>query len=185
MSFMAIPLAAALMVQPAIRPLSAKADETSRMPAVGTLQNGGRVFVVLAVIRAAAAEPPRSDPSYLGIVGVDRDGRRLVGAHRYRLHFTKDELPPAGSLWSLAALQNDPFRSGKTEEGMLGQGDDLRYNPDRSLDIYLQREPPPGERRGNWLRIPSGAFNLVAHARWPGAESVKGEWKVPSVERVD
>jgi hypothetical protein len=67
-------------------------------------------------------------------VGVDTDGRPLDGAHRYLLHFAKDELPPARTRWSLTALETDPFRDGPLgDDGILGRERDLHYNADTLL----------------------------------------------------
>jgi hypothetical protein len=116
---------------------------------------GGKSFVVVTVLLRFVSPQINPDPSYLGSAGVDTDGRPLDGAHRYFLHFAKDELPPAGTRWSLTALETDPFRAGLGDgDGTLGQRGDLLYNPDRSLDIYLQREPPGLGRQANWLRTP-------------------------------
>jgi hypothetical protein len=142
------------------------------------------LVIIISVVRPLPLQA-NSDPSYIGLFGVDSDGRPLDGTHRYLLHIAKDALPPATARWSLTALETDPFRDGLLgSDGMIGQAD-LRYNADHSLDIYLQHDPPPHGRRTNWLRIPSAPFNLVAHLRGPKPTVGEGEWRVPSVKRLD
>jgi Protein of unknown function (DUF1214) len=183
-----IVLAALLLGPPEIVALSAGVPEIPRgegdpypIPQAGPRNR----FIIISVVRWLPPQRPDSDPSYVGLLGVDSDGRPLDGRHRYLLHFAKDALPPVTARWSLTALETDPFRNGSLgSDGMLGQGD-LRYNRDHSLDIYLQHEPPGHRRRVNWLRIPSAPFNLVAHVRWRKPTVGESEWRVPSVERLD
>jgi Protein of unknown function (DUF1214) len=189
MTRIAIALAALLVGPSAVRASPVGIPETQwREGAAYPISqvSGKNLVVVIAVARRPPPAQTDSGPSYVGLLGVDSDGRPLDGAHRYLLHFTKDELPPVRARWSLTALETDPFRDGsRGSDGMLGQERDLHYNPDHSLDIYLQHEPPGPGRRANWLRIPSAPFNLVAHVRWPSPTVVERDWSVPSVKRLD
>lgn len=141
-----------------------------------------RPVVVMVTVLRPPPPKPDSDPSYVGLVGVDSEGLPLDGAHRYVVHFRKDALPRAGARWSLTALETDPFRD---SGGIIGRGDRLRYNADRSLDVYLQHGPPPGAQRANWLRAPEGAFNLVAHVRSSARHGTRSAWTAPTVNRID
>ena len=38
----------------------------------------------------------------------------------------------------------------------------LKYNPDVSLDIYLQSENSGSEKEANWLPAPNGPFMRLA-----------------------
>jgi hypothetical protein len=188
MTRIAIALAALLLGAPEIVALPASGPEIPRSEGgpYAIRQAGPKnLLIIISVVRRLPPQEPDSDPGYLGLLGVDSDGRPLDGKHRYLLHFAKDALPPATARWSLIALETDPFRDGSLgSDGMLGQGD-LRYNPDHSLDIYLQHERPGHGRRVNWLRIPSAPFNLVAHVRWPKQTVGESEWRVPSAKRLD
>jgi hypothetical protein len=47
---------------------------------------------------------------------------------------------------------------------------DLKYNPDGSLTIYVQADPPADALRANWLPAPKNAdFSLFVRAYWPKA----------------
>jgi hypothetical protein len=184
MSLFAVPLAALLVgpapfsaILPAIS-VSPAADERPA-PAAG---QGRRLYVFVTVRPVLLLKEP--DASYLGVVGADREGRPLDGRHRYLLHFARTELPPNDALWSLTALESDPFRNAPKADGMVGRGAKLHFNPDGSLDLHLQRTRPEAPRV-NWVRTPAGAFNLVAHVRWPGAPSPGPDWKLPRVQRLD
>jgi Protein of unknown function (DUF1214) len=181
MTLIAISLAALLSRWPSIGVLGSN-YRPSEIPRSDRLIEPKPVVVIIAVLRPPPPEPD-SDPSHVELVGVDNQGRPLDGAHRYVVHFAKDALPPPDTRWSLTALENDPFGGGAG--GMLGRGDPLHYNADRSLDVYLQREPPSRGRRANWLRSPAGRFNLVAHLRCPVGGGTHTEWTVPGVKRSD
>jgi hypothetical protein len=59
----------------------------------------------------------------------------------------------------------------------------LKYNPDGSLTIYVQADPPADLQRSNWLPAPEGAdFSLYIHAYWPKVEITDGTWTPPAVE---
>ncbi len=68
----------------------------------------------------------------------------------------------------------------------LGSLDQLSYNADESLDIYIQAENPGGERENNWLPAPKhGAFTLTARLYWPKRSVLKGRWQMPGVRKED
>ena len=61
----------------------------------------------------------------------------------------------------------------------------LQSNPDGSLTIYVQADPPPEAQRGNWLPAPIGAdFSLYMRAYWPKAGILDGSWTPPAVQRA-
>ena len=177
---------AALLLGPApfsaIRPAVSVPSAGAEHPSPDSPRERRRFYVFVAVQPVSLVKEPEA--SYFGVVGVDRDGRALDGRHRYVLHFARTELPPSDALWSLTALENDPFRDPPKADGMVGRGAKLYFNPDGSFDLHLQRTRP--EASGvNWVRTPAGAFNLVAHLRWPGAPSPPSDWKLPSVQRLN
>ena len=58
---------------------------------------------------------------------------------------------------------------------------ELKLNPDGSLDIYLQSTSPGPEWEPNWLPVPaSGRFDLTLRIYWPKG-SLDGTWKLPKV----
>ena len=68
----------------------------------------------------------------------------------------------------------------------MGDRDDLKFNADGSLDLFIQSEKPNEERLQNWLPIPSdGPFYLTLRLYWPKQEVLEGKWKIPFVESVN
>lgn len=118
---------------------------------------------------------------------VDHQGQALNGRHRYRLHFSKGQLPPVQAFWSLTAYGSDDFLiDNPLSRYALGDRDPLVYNADGSLDLWIQAQPPAGEQQRNWLPVKAGApFLLNARLYWPQAAALNGAWGMPAVERLD
>lgn len=118
---------------------------------------------------------------------LDVGGARLNGANRYTVTFAKDGTPPVNGFWSLT-LYNEHhfFAPNDLKRYSLGtKNKDLRYGPDGSLTLYVQADPPPEDRRSNWLPAPADAdFTLYVRAYWPKAAVLDGSWTPPPVERV-
>lgn len=94
----------------------------------------------------------------------DGNAKLLDGANRYTVHFNKDELPPTREhgFWSFTMYGSD-FQLVKNPINRFSIGDrtkGLHYNPDGSLDVYIQNEAPMGHE-SNWLPCPpSGLFRI-------------------------
>ena len=62
---------------------------------------------------------------------------------------------------------------------VIGDRDKLSFNPDGSLDLYIQRESPGKEKEANWLPAPaSGPFTM--NMRSLLAEVRGSRWKLAS-----
>src|SRR5262249_22524042 len=62
---------------------------------------------------------------------------------------------------------------------------DLKYNDDGSLDIYIQHESPGKDKEANWLPAPKDKFALMMRLYWPKEKDpsiIDGTWKPPAVE---
>lgn len=118
---------------------------------------------------------------------VDANGQALNGSHRYRLHFKAGELPPVNAFWSVTAYgADDFFIDNPLHRYALGDRDPLVFNPDGSLDLHVQAEPPESNKRNNWLPVRAGeTFLLNARLFWPKPAALNGAWGMPAVERVD
>jgi len=123
---------------------------------------------------------------YLGVLGVDTVGEALESSRRYVLHFAGDALPPADGSWSVTLYPQDLFGDGnELETPTLGTADDPLYNPDGSLDIYIQRESPGRAHGANWLRPPNGRFNVATRFYRLGPAGIDANWTPPSLRRLD
>jgi hypothetical protein len=118
----------------------------------------------------------------------DQQGKPLNGRHRYRLHFAANALPPVKAFWSITAYGADEFLiDNPLKRFALGDRDPLVFNADGSLDLWIQATPPDQkEATANWLPVQMGsAFLLNARLYWPEDTALKGQWKMPVVERLD
>jgi hypothetical protein len=62
----------------------------------------------------------------------------------------------------------------------------LKYNPDGSLTIYVQADPPPDSQRDNWLPAPKYAdFSPFMRAYWPKTAVLDGSWTPPAVLKMN
>ena len=121
------------------------------------------------------------------IAYIDGKGRELNGAQRYRLHFSKEQLPPADAFWSVMIYDKEGFFiDNPLNRYALGDRDPLQYNADGSLDLYIQSSSPGKEQESNWLPAPvDGVFSLVTRIYAPRASVLNGSWKMPPIQRVD
>jgi hypothetical protein len=114
------------------------------------------------------------------------DGKPYDGNARYVMHFDADRIPPVKAFWSLT-IYNDRqlLVDNPINRYALGDRDDLKFNDDGSLDLYLQREDPGGEQSANWLPTPDGPFSLNLRLYWPKPSVLDGTWTAPPVVRQD
>lgn len=118
---------------------------------------------------------------------VNGDGNPIDGKNNYILHFDKDETPPVNAFWSLTAYNSKDFLVANTiNRFALGDRDNLVYNKDGSLDIYIQNTNPGGDKTSNWLpSTQEGLTNITLRLYWPKEAALDGTWEVPAIKKVD
>jgi hypothetical protein len=117
---------------------------------------------------------------------VDANGNAIDGAHRYMMHFDMADLPATkNGVWSISAYRENFYVLNPINRyGLLPSM--VKYNPDGSLDVYLQAKSPGPDKESNWLPIPeSGLVNLTLRVYDPKDEAKSTGYKVPPVKRVD
>jgi len=117
---------------------------------------------------------------------LDSEGQLLNSDSMYVLHFEKNELPPVKAFWSLTLYNDQNFLAkNPINRFALGDRDDLTYNEDGSLDIYIQRENPGKAKYANWLPAPQeGNFELTLRLYWPKNEVLNGTWLPAPVRKL-
>lgn len=118
---------------------------------------------------------------------ADADGQPFSSDRHYVLHFDKNQIPPVRGFWSLTMYnEKQLFASNPIERYAIGDRDKLMFNPDGSLDLYIQRESPGKDKESNWLPAPaSGPFTMNLRLYWPKAEVLDGTWTPPPVQRAN
>jgi hypothetical protein len=152
-----------------------------------TLKTGvyGTNYVLRALIAAIGLGANLPQDAIYPYTFVDANNNPLDGTHNYVLHFSKNEIPPVKGFWSLT-MYNDQyfFVENPLNRFAIGSHDNLKYNPDGSLDIYVQASSPGDAKESNWLPAAEGPFILMLRLYWPDKSVQKGSWKPPKVQKI-
>ena len=114
------------------------------------------------------------------------DGQPLSGTNNYLMHFDKGNLPPVNAFWSLSMYNATTFMFVPNSINCYSvneQKNKFMYNPDGSLDVYVQHEEPVG-KESNWLPAPKGDFSLILRMYLPGPKVLNGTYQIPQVQKV-
>ena len=121
-------------------------------------------------------------PSSLG----DEAGRPLDGANRYAIHFGKASLPPVEAFWSVTLYDAEGYQvANPLNRFAVSSWMPFKYNPDGSLDLYIQNESPGRDKEANWLPAPKGPFNLLMRLYAPKSDVLTGKWNPPAVRKTE
>ena len=154
------------------------------MPGTGPQGVFGTHYVARAVVSLLGlAEGLRADALYFKAV-VDVDGKQLDGSRRYHLTFLPRQTPPVHAFWSLTAYDDHGYLVANPYDRYgIGSGDPLTGQPDGSLVIYLQPDPPgSAAHRANWIPTPAGyAYQITLRCYWPDTSLLEGHWTPPAV----
>jgi len=140
-----------------------------------------------AVALAGLAALPPAEAMYLQPVADQ--GRMITGVGPYRLHFDADKLPAVDAFWSLTMYEATPegqFFLVPNPIDRFSIGDrtpGLKKNADGSLDIWIARADPGGDRSANWLPAPAkGPFSLSFRAYLPNERFRDGTYRLPALQ---
>ncbi len=117
---------------------------------------------------------------------TDKNGKTPMGEKKYVMHFDKENLPPVEGFWSITMYDVDGFTvPNDLKRYAIGDRDDVKYNKDGSLDIYLQHESPGKDKESNWLPAPAkGKLGITMRLYGPKDAVLDGEWKPPYLEEL-
>jgi hypothetical protein len=140
---------------------------------------------VVALGGLAALTPPEA----MYMRARSPEGKLFDGDGLFRLTLPAD-VPVAG-FWSLTMYEATPEGQFFLTENPIKRyaiGDrtpTLKRNADGSLDIWIGRADPGGDRTANWLPAPAkGPFSMTLRAYLPGAELLDGRFRFPPVVAV-
>ena len=118
-------------------------------------------------------------------IRTDSEGQPLVGSNNYEIHFAKGQLPPVGAFWSVTMHNSSQFFvKNPINRFAIGDRDNLAFNEDGSLTLFIQHESPGPARESNWLPAPADEFALLMPLYWPKRQILEGEWNPPAVKRA-
>ena len=114
--------------------------------------------------------------------------RKYDGANQYVMHFPKGELPPAKGFWSLTMYDETYFFvANPINRYSISARQNLKENPDGSVDLLIQHDSPGPDKEANWLPAPAGKFVLMLRLYWPNPKApsiLDGSWVIPEVKKV-
>ncbi|MBL1174918.1 DUF1254 domain-containing protein [Pantanalinema sp. GBBB05] len=146
----------------------------------------GNYYLKRAIVAMVGLGANQPQDAIYPLCLADADGKPLAGANNYVLHFTKDELPPVEAFWSITMYDAEGFQVINTlNRFAIGDRDDLKYNSDGSLDIYIQANSPGSDQESNWLPSPAeGVLGVTMRLYAPKSQALDGRWVPPTVKRV-
>lgn len=132
--------------------------------------------------------------AFYPVAHVDKDGETLDGSkHQYRIHFSKNEIPPAKYFWSITMYnkQADGVGGYMVENAInrylinsTTQG--LKYDKDGGFTVYIQNDmPKEAQKKSNWLPAPNEPFYLMIRVYGPEQSALDGSWEPPSIAKND
>ena len=144
---------------------------------------GFRALIALAGLAAL----PVTEAMYLRAQGDD--GAVFSGDGLY--HLAVPAKLPLDGFWSLTmyeATADGQFFLTENPINRYAIGDrtpGLKRNADGSLDVWIGRSDPGGDRTANWLPAPAkGPFAMTLRAYLPRQEFLDGRFRMPAVQKV-
>jgi hypothetical protein len=146
----------------------------------------GTDYLQRALVAAVGLGANRPQDTVYAFSTVDGTGQKYSGNSSYVMHFAPGQAPSANGFWSLTMYDADYFFvDNPLSRYTLNARDQLKFNADGSLDLWVQKHPPGTDRELNWLPAPEGKFALVLRLYFPKDSAIRGAWKIPPVRRVD
>ncbi|MGZ4904927.1 MAG: DUF1254 domain-containing protein [Halobacteriota archaeon] len=146
----------------------------------------GTNYTLRAVMAAAIPTANLPQDALYWLSFTNATGVPYSGANNYVLHFANNSAPPVYGFWSVTLYGPDgyPVSNPINRYAITSHSGNATYNPDGSLDIYIQNASPGPDKESNWLPAPSGGFMLVLRQYWPQESALNGLWVPPAVQTV-
>lgn len=143
----------------------------------------GTNYLQRALITAIGLGANRPQDAVYPTSDVDGDGKPYSGANKYVIHFAKGQTPPADAFWSITMYNAEYFFvANPLNKYTVSPRNDLKYNADGSLDLYIQNSSPGKDKEANWLPAPKDKFVLMMRLYWPKESPpsiIDGTWNPP------
>jgi hypothetical protein len=156
---------------------------------VGAFGQDYDLRAVVALVGLAAL--PNAEAMYMRPVADDGRSTIMTGETSYRLRFEQDRFPPVDAFWSLTMYEVTPEMQAFLTPNPINRysiGDrtpGLVTGADGSLELWISRSDPGGDRRHNWLPAPrQGPYRLTFRTYLPRSEIVNGLWRIPPLQKI-
>ena len=148
----------------------------------------GTDYLMRALVTAIGLGANRPQDAVYPTSQKDGDDQAYDGSNKYHMHFSKGQLPPVEGFWSITMYDSEYFFvANPLNRYSISPRQNLKANPDGSLDLYFQKESPGADKESNWLPAPAGKFILMLRMYWPNESDpsiIDGTWTIPAVKRV-
>lgn len=179
-------------------PAAAQEKIMAHFKVAGKLENGwtfttqaglyGTDYLQRALITAIGLGANRPQDAVYPTSTSDSSGKIYNGSNKYVIHFPKGQTPPVNAFWSITMYDAAYFFvDNPLNRYTVSPRNALKYNPDGSLDIFIQNESPGKDKEDNWLPAPQGDFVLMMRLYWPTETApsiIDGTWIVPPVKML-
>jgi hypothetical protein len=142
-------------------------------------------YLQRALITAIGLGANRPQDAVYPTSQVDGDGNPYDGSNRYVMHFANGQTPPVNAFWSLTMYNAKYFFvANPLNKYTVSPRNDLKFNADGSLDLFIQNDSPGPNKEANWLPAPRDKFILMLRMYWPKEALLDGVWMPPAVTKV-
>lgn len=119
------------------------------------------------------------------VCNLDGKGEKLNGKNRYRLRFSKENMPAAEAFWSITMydMTNNLTPNDINRYSLGDRSPSLKYDQDGGLTLYVSHRPPAEEHMGNWLPAPDGQFYCILRSYLPSRAIVQQTWEPSPLEK--
>jgi hypothetical protein len=148
----------------------------------------GTDYLMRALVTAIGLGANRPQDAVYPTSLKDAEDRAYDGADKYVMHLAKGELPPVEGFWSVTMYNAGYFFvANPINRYSISPRQNLKSNPDGSVDLYIQKDSPGADKESNWLPAPAGKFLLMLRMYWPDENApsiLDGTWTIPPVKKV-
>jgi hypothetical protein len=148
----------------------------------------GTDYLMRALVTAIGLGANRPQDAVYPTSLKDSDDRSYEGANKYVMRSVKGETPPVEGFWSVAMYDSNYFFvENPINRYSISPRQNLKPNPDGSVDLYIQKDPPGADKESNWLPAPAGKFVLMLRMYWPDESEpsiLDGTWTIPPVKKA-
>ena len=148
----------------------------------------GTDYLMRALVTAIGLGANRPQDAVYPTSLKDTEDRAYDGAEKYVMRFPKGETPPVEGFWSVTMYDAQYFFvANPINRYSISPRQNLKSNPDGSVDLYIQKDSPGADKEANWLPAPAGKFILMLRMYWPNETApsiLDGTWTIPPVKKV-
>jgi hypothetical protein len=146
----------------------------------------GNYYLKRAIVAMVGLGANQPEDAVYPLNVADSDGTPLTGDNNYVLHFDKDQVPPVDAFWSVTMYDREGLpAANEINRFAIGDRDDLKFNPDGSLDLFIQNRNPGSDKQVNWLPAPKGPLGVTMRLYAPRISVLDGRWTPPAFKRVN